>query len=87
MVTGHWYYYTKTRENRPLVGPVGPRGSWVMGAFSGYGIMAACGAAEILATHMSGAALPAYAMAFHPARYDDPVCCAHLEAWGDTGQL
>lgn len=80
-------YYTKTRENRPLVGPVGPRGSWVMGAFSGYGIMAACGAAEILATHMSGAALPAYAMAFHPARYDDPVYRAHLESWGDTGQL
>ncbi|MFQ3681935.1 hypothetical protein [Roseiflexus sp.] len=42
-------YYTKTRENRPLIGPVGPRGSFVLGALSGYGIMAACGAAELLA--------------------------------------
>lgn len=80
-------YYTKTRENRPLIGPVGPRGSFVMGAFSGYGIMAACGAAEILAAHIGGAALPAYAAAFHPARYDDPAYCARLDAWTDTGQL
>ncbi len=80
-------YYTKTRENRPLIGPVGPRGSFVMGAFSGYGIMAACGAAEILAAHIGGSALPAYAAAFHPARYDDPAYCARLGAWTDTGQL
>ncbi|MDW8144717.1 MAG: FAD-dependent oxidoreductase [Roseiflexaceae bacterium] len=80
-------YYTKTRENRPLIGPVGPRGSFVMGAFSGYGIMAACGAAEILAAYISDAAAPAYAAAFHPARYDDPVYCARLDAWTDTGQL
>lgn len=80
-------YYTKTRENRPLIGPVGPRGSFVMGAFSGYGIMAACGAAEILAAHISGVAPPAYATAFHPARYDDPAYRARLDAWVDTGQL
>lgn len=80
-------YYTKTRENRPLIGPVGPRGSFVMGAFSGYGIMAACGAAEILAAHVSGAPHPAYASAFHPARYDDPAYLALLDAWTDTGQL
>lgn len=80
-------YYTKTRENRPLIGPIGPRGSFVMGAFSGYGIMAACGAAEILAAHISGAAPPAYAATFHPARYDDPAYRARLDAWIDTGQL
>lgn len=80
-------YYTKTRENRPLIGPVGPRGSFVMGAFSGYGIMATCGAAEILAAHIGGSTLPAYAAAFHPARYDDPAYCARLDAWTDTGQL
>ena len=34
-------YYTKTRENRPLIGPAGPRGSFVMGAFSGYGTLIA----------------------------------------------
>ncbi len=80
-------YYTKTRENRPLIGPAGPRGSFVMGAFSGYGIMAACGAAEILAAHVSGATLPACASAFHPARYDDPAYLSLLDAWTDTGQL
>ncbi|MDW8214322.1 MAG: FAD-dependent oxidoreductase [Roseiflexaceae bacterium] len=80
-------YYTKTRENRPLIGPAGPRGSFVMGAFSGYGIMAACGAAEILAAHIGGAATPAYAAAFHPARYDDPAYRARLDTWTDTGQL
>jgi len=57
-------YYTKTRENRPLIGPTGPRGSFVMGAFSGYGIMAACGAADLLAAYISGEALPAWAAAF-----------------------
>ncbi|MFQ3681932.1 NAD(P)/FAD-dependent oxidoreductase [Roseiflexus sp.] len=80
-------YYTKTRENRPLIGPVGPRGSFVLGALSGYGIMAACGAAELLAAHISGSALPTYAAAFHPARYDDPGYCVRLDAWVDTGQL
>lgn len=80
-------YYTKTRENRPLIGPAGPRGSFVMGAFSGYGIMAACGAADILAAYMSGETLPDWAAAFHPARYDDPAYRALLEAWTDTGQL
>jgi len=80
-------YYTKTRENRPLIGPAGPRGSFVVGAFSGYGIMAACGAAEVLAAHISGAAPPDYAAAFHPARYDDPAYRARLDAWTDTGQL
>lgn len=58
-----------------------------MGAFSGYGIMAACGAAEILAAHISGATLPACASAFHPARYDDPAYLSLLDAWTDTGQL
>jgi len=80
-------YYTKTRENRPLIGPAGPRGSFVMGAFSGYGIMAACGAADVLAAYISGEALPAWASAFHPARYDDPAYRALLDTWNDTGQL
>lgn len=39
-------YYTKARENRPLVGPTGVDGAYVVGAVSGYGIMSACGAGE-----------------------------------------
>ncbi|NWG22562.1 MAG: FAD-binding oxidoreductase [Chloroflexi bacterium] len=80
-------YYTRTRENRPLIGPAGPRGSFVIGALSGYGIMAACGAAELLAAHIAGDALPPYAPACHPARYADAAYRALLDDWPDTGQL
>lgn len=72
-------YYTKTVENRPLVGPIGPTGSYVLGALSGFGIMASAGAAELLADHITGAALPAYAPAFDPNRYDDPDYLATID--------
>jgi sarcosine oxidase, subunit beta len=73
-------YYTRTRENRPLVGPLDVPGAYVLGALSGYGIMAACACAELLAAYIGGGSLPAYTAAFHPAR--KPV-----EYWGDTGAL
>jgi glycine/D-amino acid oxidase-like deaminating enzyme len=80
-------YYTKTPENRPLIGPLPIAGAYVLGALSGYGIMAALGAAELLAAHVLGEELPAYAVAFLPQRYADPAYQALLAAWGDTGQL
>ena len=80
-------YYTKTRENRPLIGALPVEGAYVIGALSGYGLMAACAAGELLAAHVVGAALPGYAAAFAPARYDDPAYRALLERWGDQGQL
>lgn len=80
-------YYTKTRENRPLIGPLPVAGAYVAGAYSGYGLMAAAGAAELLADHLTGAPLPAYAGAFAPARYADPAYLARLEQWDDAGQL
>ncbi len=80
-------YYTRTRENRPLVGPLPVEGAYVVGALSGYGLMAACAAGELLAAHVAGAPLPDYAPAFAPARYGDPDYCRRLEAWGPTGQL
>ena len=80
-------YYTKTRENRPLIGPLPVEGAYILGAYSGYGLMAASAGAELLADYLTGAALPAYAPAFAPARYDDPAYLARLEAWDDTGQL
>ncbi len=36
-------YYVRTPENRPLLGPVA-EGVYLLGAFSGYGVMAALGA-------------------------------------------
>jgi glycine/D-amino acid oxidase-like deaminating enzyme len=80
-------YYTRTRENRPLIGPLPVAGAYIVGGLSGYGLMAACGAAELLGAHLTGAALPEHAAAFAPARYDDPAYVASLESWGDVGQL
>jgi glycine/D-amino acid oxidase-like deaminating enzyme len=80
-------YYTKTRENRPLIGKLPIEGAFVMGALSGFGLMAACAAGELLAAHVTSATLPPYAGAFSLERYDDPAYLKLLEAWGASGQL
>jgi glycine/D-amino acid oxidase-like deaminating enzyme len=80
-------YYTKTRENRPLIGPLPVAGAFVIGALSGFGLMAACAAGELLAAHVTGSALPAYALAFALSRYADPAYRARLATWDSTGQL
>jgi glycine/D-amino acid oxidase-like deaminating enzyme len=80
-------YYTKTVENRPLIGPLPVEGAYIFAALSGYGLMAACAGGELLAAHITGAPLPSYAPAFLPARYADPAYQARLGAWGATGQL
>ena len=80
-------YYTRTRENFPLVGPLGVDGAYVIGAVSGYGIMSACGVGELLAAHVAGSELPWYAKAFELSRYGDPEYQKKLENWGDSGHL
>ncbi|MFL7867669.1 MAG: NAD(P)/FAD-dependent oxidoreductase [Anaerolineales bacterium] len=80
-------YYTKTRENRPLIGPLPLGGAFVTGAVSGYGIMSACAVGELLAHHVTGTELPEYATAFVLSRYDDPKYLKKLETWADSGQL
>ncbi len=80
-------YYIKTRENRPLIGPLPITGAYIIGALSGYGLMAACAAGELLAAHVCGERLPHYAPAFLLARYDDQAYQKLLESWGDEGQL
>lgn len=80
-------YYTKTRENRPLVGPLGVEGSWVIGALSGFGLMASLACGELLAAHISRNDLPPYAPWFLVERYEDQKYKELLHNWGDTGQL
>ncbi|RME70445.1 MAG: FAD-binding oxidoreductase [Chloroflexi bacterium] len=80
-------YYTKTRENRPLIGPLPVDGAYVIGALSGFGLMASSAAGELLAAHVVGTDLPDYAPAFLLSRYEDPAYQALLENWGDSGQL
>ena len=71
-------YYIKTRENRLLAGPTPMEGVYLLGGVSGYGIMSACAAGELLAAHMAARPLPAYAQAFELARYDQPDYFARL---------
>jgi glycine/D-amino acid oxidase-like deaminating enzyme len=79
-------YYTKTVENRPLVGPAGPDGVFLLCAFSGFGIMVSAGAADLLALHLTGRSLPSYSDAFLLDRYEDPGYVAAIESVA-SGQL
>ena len=80
-------YYIKTRENRPLIGPSLVEGIYISGAYSGFGIMAACAGGDLIARHVLGAKLPDDAPAFMLSRYQDPGYQALLETWGDGSQL
>jgi hypothetical protein len=64
-----------------------PGGAFVHGALSGFGLMCSSATAELLAGHVTGATLPAYAPAFALERYQDPAYLSTLETWGQTGQL
>jgi glycine/D-amino acid oxidase-like deaminating enzyme len=81
-------YYCKTRENRPLVGPLAVDGAYMLGALSGYGIMGSHAGGDLLAAHVTGARLPDYAEWFLPSRYDRPGYRETIERWGaNVGQL
>ena len=81
-------YYCKTRENRPLIGPLPVQGGYVLGALSGYGIMGSHAGADLLAAHLTSARLPEYARWFLPSRYDDAGYREEIERWGaNVGQL
>jgi len=81
-------YYCKTRENRPLIGPLPVEGAYIFGAVSGFGIMAAMSGGELLAQHVCGEELFDYAKAFTLSRYDDPQYAALiLEMEASSGQL
>ncbi len=80
-------YYTKTRENRPLIGPLPIEGAYIIGALSGFGMMSSAGAGALLAAHVTGGQLPHYAPAFLLSRYDDPAYQALLADWNQNGQI
>lgn len=81
-------YYCKTPENRPLIGPLPIQGAYIIGALSGFGVMASQGAAELLAAHITNARLPDYADAFRLTRYNDPTYQSLLQNWDSrSGQL
>lgn len=80
-------YYIKTHENRPLIGKLPVNGMFLIGALSGFGLMAACGAGELLAANVSGSELPGYAPSFTLERYQDPVYLGQLKQFELDGQL
>lgn len=80
-------YYTKTRENRPLIGPCGPNGFHVVAGLGGFGVMASSGAADLAARHILAEELPGYAPAFLPGRHLDPAYREQIDQEHDSGQL
>ncbi|MCS6907626.1 MAG: FAD-dependent oxidoreductase, partial [Anaerolineales bacterium] len=80
-------YYTHTVENRPLIGPLPIEGTYVIGALSGFGIMAACAAAELLAAYILEKPLPFYAADFALERYQDPAYLPRILSQAGFGQL
>jgi len=86
-MTHYGGYYTMTEENWPLIGPMGVEGSYIVGALSGFGTMAACAAGSLCAKWLAGAELPDYAAALSLARYDDAALMADLADLQSKGVL
>lgn len=80
-------YYPMTRENWPLIGPLGVEGAYVAGALSGFGSMSACAAGAICAAWISGDDLPDYASQLSMARYSDNELMAELANAPSKGLL
>ena len=80
-------YYTMTRENWPLIGPMATKGAFVAGALSGYGTMGACATGALVAAWVCGETLPAFARPLSLARYDDKALMQGLLAATNTGVL
>lgn len=80
-------YYTMTRENWPLIGPMRVSGWFVAGALSGFGTMAACATGSLIAGWVCGDRLPDFATALSPGRYQDSNLMKALLESESTGVL
>ncbi|MCC7128856.1 MAG: FAD-binding oxidoreductase [Anaerolineae bacterium] len=80
-------YYTRTPENRPLIGGLPVEGAFVIGGLSGFGVMAACAAGELLAKTVAGTPPPGYAAAFALERFQDPNYLLKFDQMENAGQL
>lgn len=80
-------YYTMTRENWPLIGPMTTHGAFVAGALSGFGTMAACATGALIAKWVCGETLPDFALALSHKRYGDETLMKTLLESGNTGVL
>ncbi len=80
-------YYTMTRENWPLIGPINQQESFVVGALSGFGAMSACAAGELCSQWIDRETLPDFATALSPSRYDNSDIVNELQLASNLGIL
>ncbi len=80
-------YYTMTRENWPLIGPMKTPGAFVAGALSGFGTMASCATGALIAKWVGGETPPDFALALSRQRYEDDALMKALLESGNTGVL
>ena len=81
-------YYCKTPDNRPLIGPLPVQGAYIVGALSGYGVMGAHAAGELIAAYLTTSSLPAYANALSYERYEGMTSIDMIESGAASrGQL
>ena len=80
-------FYTMTDENWPLIGEMDIPDTYVAGAMSGFGTMAACAAGELCARLVLGKELPAFAQPLAPSRYRNSELMNELQAQTQRGVL
>lgn len=87
-ITEYAGYYTRTKENWPLIGPTKIPNVYVIGALSGYGTMTACAAGQLCSKYiLNDQELPDYAPYFHPNKYQNPAIVKEINAIKSDGQL
>lgn len=80
-------YYTRTADNRPLIGELDIEGAYMIGALSGFGIMAACAAGELVANYITGSNLPPYYVSFSINRFQTSGYLESLQDLDFNSQL
>ncbi len=80
-------YYSMTAENWPLIGPMGVEGSFIAGAMSGFGTMAACAAGELCAQWVLDKERPEFAADLSLERYENAQLMTQLHALSSRGVL
>jgi glycine/D-amino acid oxidase-like deaminating enzyme len=81
-------YYTRTKENWPLIGDTKADNVFVIGALAGYGTMSACAAGKLCASYvLDKSDYPDYAEYFHPLRYENESIKKKMNDLNSDGQL
>ncbi len=80
-------YYTRTIENWPLIGPMGPPSAFMVAGLSGYGTMMACAAGELCAASVTGSDPIGIAKQFSLQRYANKTLMEALVGKANDGEL